>query len=205
MMVQNSVPFSPYTVIAGIDPGGYTLGLCFMTFDVRDGSINRIETATLESEKLPDGVMGLEISQTDRFNRLYRLHVALKEYFRFHCPSMVICESPFFNRFRPMAYGSLSELLSMIRGAVMDYNTHVPFKTYSPSEIKKGVGAGHISDKKAIKIAVTNHSEVTDVMVKSIHLCSEHEIDAIAACYTHLNVIRQYLRGELPWYNLRIL
>lgn len=205
MMVPNNVPLSPYTVIAGIDPGGYTLGLCFMTFDVRDGSINKIDTVTLESEKLPNGAMGLDISHTDRYNRLYRLQVALREYFRFYCPSIVICESPFFNRFRPMAYGSLSELLSMIRSATMEYNCHVPFRTYSPSEIKKGVGAGHISDKKAIKIAVMQRNEVTDVMGKSIHSCTEHEIDAIAACYTHLNVIRHYLKGELPWYNLKIL
>ena len=205
MMVNTYSPSPTTTVFAGIDPGGYTLGLCFMTVDVRDASIKRIDSMTLEGEKLPDGMGGLECSQSDRYNRLYRIQTTLTQYYHYYHPSMVICESPFFNRFRPMAYGSLSELLSMIRTSVVMYSPHIPFKTYSPSEIKKGVNAGHISDKKAMYRAMSGINELIDVMCRPIEQCSEHEIDAIAACYTHLNAVRNYLKGELPWYNLKIL
>ena len=203
-MVMGIEP-SPLTVLAGIDPGGHTLGLSYMSVDVRNGSIVKVDSMTIESDKLPDGMDGLEVSHSERFNRLYRLQVRLVDEFTQHKPTMVICESPFFNRFRPMAYGSLSELLSMIRVSVMLYDNTVPFKTYSPSEIKKGIHAGHISDKKAMQNAIKKLTEITDVLTKPITQCSEHEIDAIAACYTHLNLFRTYLKGELKWYNLRIL
>ena len=203
-MVMGIEP-SPLTVLAGIDPGGHTLGLSYMTLDVRDGSIVRVDSMTIVSDYLPDGMSGLEVSHGERFNRLYRVQTRLLEEFKHHQPSMVICESPFFNRFRPIAYGSLSELLSMIRVSVMLYHPDVPFRTYSPSEIKKGVKAGHISDKKAMRNAIGNISEITDGMTKTIENCTEHELDAIAACYTHLNFIRSYLRGERKWYQLKIL
>ena len=203
-MVMGVEP-SPLTVLAGIDPGGHTLGLSYMTVDVRDGSIVSVDSMTIESDRLPDGMSGLEVSQSERYNRLYRLQVRLVEEFKYYKPSIVVCESPFFNRFRPMAYGSLSELLSMIRTSVVLYDNTIPFKTYSPSEIKKGIHAGHISDKKAMQNAIKKLTEITEVLTKPISQCSEHEIDAIAACYTHLNVFRTYLKGELKWYNLRML
>ena len=203
-MVMGIEP-SPLTVLAGIDPGGHTLGLSYMTLDVRDGSIVRVDSMTIVSDYLPDGMSGLEVSHSERYNRLYRLQVRLINDFKYHQPSMVVCESPFFNRFRPMAYGSLSELLAMIRTSVVLYNSDDPFKTYSPSEIKKGIRAGHISDKKAMQNAIKKITEITSVLSKPIDSCSEHEIDAIAACYTHLNLFRLYLKGERPWYRLKML
>ena len=82
-MVMGVEP-SPLTVLAGIDPGGHTLGLSYMTVDVRDGSIVSVDSMTIESDRLPDGMSGLEVSQSERYNRLYRLQVRLVEEFKYH-------------------------------------------------------------------------------------------------------------------------
>ena len=107
---------------------------------------------------------------------------------------MICCESPFFNRFQPSAYGPLVEMVFAIRTASLQYDVNVPFITYSPSEVKKALGAGHAAKKEIVKASLMANPELNNIYNRTNRVTmqdlDEHSIDAIGVAYSHLALLR---------------
>lgn len=178
--------------ICGIDPGTNHLGICYANVDMSDLSITAVMAETLNADKLnydcplyyPSSAM---TQGSDRHVKLQLYYQYLSMSFIVNKPSLVIAESPFFNRFRPGSFAPLVETLSIIRNAVSDYNHFVPFITYEPSVIKLAVGATAGANKDKVKVAIESNQLLQQFINQDM---DEHSVDALAIVHTHLFYLR---------------
>jgi Holliday junction resolvasome RuvABC endonuclease subunit len=169
----------------GIDPGTNYLGFSVFTFEVVSLSILSIDAVTFESEKLVKGYSNIFESHSERTAKIIAQKDNLVSQFRFNKPAFVCCESPFYNRLRPSAYGPLVEMIFAIKTACIEYDKTMPFYLYDPSSIKKTIGANAIGDKKNVYNALCKHEEILAKLKHPIDKYDEHSIDSIAIAYSH--------------------
>lgn len=178
--------------IVGIDPGLANLGFAVYTVSYATGEILSVEAFTLVNDKLPD-YTGLDMEIVpERTVKLYKLKSAIQWYLQYYGPVHVICEAPFYNRFMPMAYGALLEVVNVIYAAVLEWNPNIGFHTVAPLLVKKLVGTKAVKNdslkgKELVKSGVMAIPEIMNVLQTPIHTLSEHAIDAIAVGYTIFN------------------
>lgn len=178
--------FNIYKII-GIDPGINNTGVSIVEIEYNTNTIRRISAFTIHPVKLPN-LTGLDYyNHSSRTITLYKLKGELYRVFTEIEPSLVICESPFFNRLCPMAYGSLLEVVSAIRDVVISLNKNIPFNTIEPLLVKKVVGAGMVAGKADIKTKISNLPAITDVLIQDINTLDEHSLDAIAVAYAFIS------------------
>ncbi len=175
--------------IIGIDPGLSNLGVAVFDVDYYTDRILRIEAFTLVNDKLPDRTGFDTDTVTERTIKLYKLRNTLQELFYRYLPSHVVSEAPFYNRFMPMAFGALNEVVAIVHNAVLDWNPNIGFHTVPPLLVKKLVNTKAVKNdtakgKELVKLAVSNIPEITSVLVTPIETLSEHAIDAIAVGYS---------------------
>lgn len=178
-----------YGVICGIDPGTNHLGFAVLNYSIMDGSITAISAWTVNSNHLHTSNDIIIDTHGERIYKLIKQKENLLRLFKLHMPNLICCESPFFNRLSPMAYGALTEVVMCIHTAAIEYSPDIPFLTYEPSTIKKAVGAGAIVDKHKVKIAM---QLIPELQCVDLNLIDEHAIDAIAVCYTALVKLRTF-------------
>lgn len=170
-----------------IDPGLNNCGVCIYDIEYKTNRVISIYAFTLVIEKVKD-LSGLDIeSFSERVVKLYKLKEILKSVLLTYSPSFVVCESPFFNRFRPTAYSALVEVLSVIRSSVIEYNSNISFNTLEPLLIKKIVGAGMMKGKLDVKQAVSQNKFIMERLIVDLNTLDEHAIDAIAIGFSFLN------------------
>lgn len=180
--------FSSYKLL-GIDPGLNFTGVAELTICYHTGKILSIEAYTLANDRLSD-YTGLDHDTiSERTVKLYKLKLALRYILQRVNPSRIACEAPFYNRLRPMAFGTLLEVVNVLYSAVLEYNSNIPFTTIAPMSVKKFVSAKMVKNdtekgKLAVKDAIKSIPEIMDVLLTNIDLLSEHAIDAIAIGYT---------------------
>lgn len=174
-------------VLVGIDPGLNTTGISKFIIDFYTNNILHIEAFTITNDKLLDTTSLYDNIYSDRLLKLYKLKEALTRIVSIINPCLIACESPFYNRFRPMAYGSLLETVRIIHSAVMEYNINIPFTMVEPLLVKKVIGAGMMKGKVDVKLAVNNRPELISVLTNDINTLDEHSIDAIAVGYAYYN------------------
>jgi hypothetical protein len=111
---------------------------------------------------------------------------------QYYDPVAIVCEAPFYNRFRPAAFAPLAELLQGLRIQTQHYNPWIYFYTIDPSTVKKSIGAGHISGKDEVRDAILKHTEL--VNSSTIPLCQldEHAIDSLAVGLTYVGWLRSF-------------
>lgn len=174
----------------GIDPGSHHVGLCAMTIAWEDLSIVAIEAQTYDSP-IHLGICEPK-APMDRWDRIAHQQQRLVRALVHYQPWIVCCESPFYNRFRPGAYGALVECVAAIREAARQYDPTVRFTLYEPAVVKKTVGATAHGTKQAVKDRLSTIDEVTrHVEVLEWASYDEHSLDAIAVAYTHLLKMRR--------------
>jgi Holliday junction resolvasome RuvABC endonuclease subunit len=178
--------------IVGIDPGLLNLGFAVYHIDYLTGKIVKIEAFTIVNDKLPDRTGLDEETVPERTIKLYKLKAAIQWALGTYGPSYVVCEAPFYNRFMPMAYGALLEVVSVIHGAVLEWNPNIGFHTVAPLLVKKLVGTKAVKNdtlkgKELVKSGVKAIPEIMNVLATPIDTLSEHAIDAIAVGYTLIN------------------
>lgn len=192
MSLTYPVHGSNHVCIVGIDPGTTNLGFAALEFDIQTLQIHRLYATSFKSQQMVglDGI--IRLSHSERIEKIYAQKDNLVNHFRYFHPSFICCESPFYNRFRPSAYGPLVEILFAIRTAAIEYDPIVKFFTYAPSVIKKAVGAGAISGKDAVKAAILGNAELATAFTEGdLAGLDEHAIDAIGVAYTHLELYRK--------------
>ena len=178
--------FSNYKMLS-IDPGLNNTGIAIFEIDYNTKIINSIEAYTILTNKLYNNTGLDEEFFTERKIKLYKLKRAIQEILILKNPCIVACESPFFNPMRPMAYGALLEVLSIIHSSIIEYNSNIPFISVEPLLVKKIIGAGMMKGKLDVKEAVKNNKSIISKLRNNIELLDEHSIDAIAVGYTFLN------------------
>jgi Holliday junction resolvasome RuvABC endonuclease subunit len=186
-MLRLSENYSPVASICGIDPGTNHLGFAVMEITTDSLAINSIHAFTLVADKLIEDDDLIAIQHTERIAKIYALQQTLTNLYNYYKPFTICCESPYYNHFRPNAYGALVEIIYAIRMSVINYNSNVRFQTYEPSIIKKAVGANAIAKKDGVKLAIKNNSAIIAKLSTSIDILDDHALDAIAVCFTHFN------------------
>lgn len=174
--------------ILGIDPGMKT-GIGALGIDYRTNTMVSAEGFTIKTDRLFDQSGLQEDVHGERKIALYNLQQAILYYLMLYNPVEVGMEAPFFNRFSPMAYGSLTEVVTMITSTIIAYNPNIRITMYPPMTVKKWVGAKAVAKntekgKILVKDAVKAIPEIMNAMQMNIDDLSEHAIDGIAIGYT---------------------
>lgn len=174
-----------YRVLA-IDPGLNNTGVAIFDVNYYHQEVVSITAFTIVNDKLKIET-GLDLDiHSERVNKLCKLRFAMRSLLNEVQPVCVVSESPFYNRFRPMAYGALLEVLSEFRGAIMDYNPNIGFTTVAPLLVKSTVGAGAQKGKLDVTAAIKRIPEIANVCKVDIDKLDEHSIDAIAVGHTFI-------------------
>ena len=178
--------------LMSIDPGLNSTGVSIWTLDFFNFEIKEIEAFTLCNNKLRSASFFDDYRFTDRKIKLERLSKAIRYLTTQYAPNQVACESPFFNRLMPVAYGSLTETLTTIKESIYETNPNITFTLLEPLLVKKTVGAGFTKGKVDVKLSVSKISEIMDNLISDYSDLDEHSIDSLAIGYTFLK-----LRGFL--------
>jgi len=164
-------------IMMSIDPGTIHCGVVVWNINDFNLNIKNIKSFTLHI----DDSINVE-------KRIHLLYDNFKILFLEYQPFQVAHEAAFINRFRPMAYGPIYTSIFSIRKAYIDlfYDPYRLF-SYPPKTVKSFVSTGDANKNDMLK-AVTSIKELRHFITG---LETEHEIDAIAIGYTHLNIIRK--------------
>lgn len=166
--------------IVSFDPGLTNTGIAIMDIDLVTRQVLTIEASTIRVEQLPN-LTGLDPEYFgERLIKLYKLKQTVKGYIERLQPRSVACESPFYNRLRPMAYGALLETLTYIHAGVLESNPSIFFRTIEPLLAKKAVGAGIMKGKVDVRFCIENNPDIMRILQSDIDTLDEHALDAIA-------------------------
>ena len=180
--------YTSYKVI-GIDPGLNNTGIAIFNIETIHNTIVSIEAFTIITDKLYNNTTLDEELYSERMVKLYKLKSNIIDIIKHFKPQTVVCESPFYNRFRPMAYGALLETISIIHSAIIEVDPYILFRTIEPLLIKKIIGAGSTKGKPDVKLAIQKTPLITNVLLNDIDTLDEHSLDSIAVAYSFLNNI----------------
>lgn len=174
-----------YNIVA-IDPGLTTTGVAIFTINNIADTIKNVTAFTLNSDKLPNSMDLSPEIYTERVIKLHKIKSAIVKILYDYKPIGVACENSFYNRFRPMAYGSLLEVINTIQAAVIEYNTNVVMRLIEPLLVKKMVDAQPKGGKEAVLEGVRKVPLIMNNLDVNIDLLDEHSIDALAIGYSYL-------------------
>lgn len=187
---------SSVACITGIDPGSNTLGVAHLRFDVQTLAIVSTQASTLCGAKAARRSWATEI-QGDRWGRIESHFQELFLIFAQEQPFEIACEAPFINRRQPQAGLALTEVVAMIRHAVISYDSWKRLYMIDPPTVKMAVGVngrmGGPDGKKLMQQAVLAMAPLLhydgDVPLEEL---DEHSIDAIAVAYCrYLNLLEE--------------
>lgn len=183
-----TMPFDASSIlsIVGIDPGTDTLGVAVLSFDARTLEIVSTEALTLHGAKEGRNTWATEI-HGDRAGRIETHRQFLLNLFLRVRPLSIASESPFVSRAFPQAGLTLTEVVSAIRHAVMQYDVWTPLIMISPTEAKNAVGVsgktGGTDGKALMQTAVLAMPIFKYQGYIPIGQLDEHAIDAMAIAY----------------------
>lgn len=168
------------------DPGLNTTGVSVFDIDSRTMQVSGISAYTIYNDKLGDAT-GLDPDLlTERTFKLYKLCLGIQNAINYYQPNLVGCEAPFYNRLMPMAFVSLSEVVSMIRHTVLQYNYNIPFYLVEPQKVKQGIGVAGKKGKQVVMEAISRVPEIMSVLNVPLESLDEHAVDAIAVGWSML-------------------
>lgn len=190
--------YKKYKLI-GVDPGLNFTGISEFIIDSSTNEILDLSAFTLIVEKLPDYSFLYDENYDQRQLKLYKLKTLFKNIILEKQPNVVCCEAPFYNRFRPMAYGALLETVSVLRSAVLECNINIEFHMVEPLLVKKTIGVKIMKGKNNVEEALEQIDELKKFITRDIYnsnnfsssgLCvlDEHSRDAIGVGYTYLKL-----------------
>lgn len=176
----------PYTLMT-MDPGLNNNGLAIFRIQHSPVKILSISTILLSERNTPDS-SGLDddLHEGETHKRLSTAG-ALRHYLEQYRPDVFACESPFFDRFRPSSFMTLSRVTITIFDTVTTFNPNCHFEWYAPLAVKKAVGMAGVKGKEAIELGLSRIPIIVDVLEQDLSAISEHERDAIAVGYRHLS------------------
>lgn len=194
MDLLNSLKETQTFKIVGMDPGTMRFGYAVLEIDARTLKVLAGRAETICAEKLHPSEW-LEQSYGARYSRVFSIGHAVMERLREDQPLGVTCESPFYSKRRPNAYGALMEVLAEIKRAVLKFDSGLCLYFKDPPSVKRSVGAKVSKDKDFVKLAIKNNSSLSAIPFEYLDELDEHAIDAIAVAYSLLD---DYQRNLFP-------
>lgn len=178
-----------YVSILAIDPGLNNTGVAHLLIDHAKNEIVSLEATTIVTNNLPNNT-GLSLSiHTERKIKLHKLKNCIIGYIEHLKPSVMVCESSFYNPYMPTAYKALIESITAIQEALIETNNNIPFLMIEPLLIKKTVGGlKGIKGKSVIRDCIRNIDELYKLLGHNLDILDEHSIDAIAIGYTYFKL-----------------
>lgn len=178
--------------VIGIDPGCTNLGLARLDFDNRTLDIVDSEAITLNADRLLGHDLMTDFTHSERTTKVMALARGLDNILARYQPSVVCCESPFYNRLRPGAFGALTEILSAIHTSVLNYNPGVQLILYPPSTIKKALGGSAFADKTSVRNQMLPLGDILKLSGPyHITQLDEHSLDALATCFCYVTGLKK--------------
>lgn len=175
--------------LVGLDPGTEMLGVCVLWVDLVTQDIVEFKPFTIQGTKLPQKHWLEEINSARRV-RIQAHEDNLTRLLRIVDPLSIACESPFFNRRFPQAYGALIQIVAGIENAVLRYDPWKRLTLVDPLTVKRTVGAAYNAKKSKGKTREQKKDEVRDallihpllpkVFLPLLDKADEHAIDATA-------------------------
>jgi Holliday junction resolvasome RuvABC endonuclease subunit len=178
-----------YYKIMAVDPGLNKTGISIFNIELSTKQIISIDSTTLVNDHLPDNLPYFEEELPVRLLKLHKLRNAFLSLLEQNQPIGVAIESPFYNPGMPNAYGALTEVVTMFRGTIADYNHNIMVRMVEPLLAKKTIGAKLNNDKGEVKRAIINNQDLSRSLTTHIDLLDEHSIDSVAIGYTFLKNI----------------
>lgn len=174
-----------YFTIFGIDPGSRNIGVAIYFIDIMDLSIIKIVPIQISLDKY----VYTNFQNSNLHIRLLKLMKEMNGLLKAYQPVAVSIESGFINVRRPGAVIPLASAISIISSCVNLYDTNIKLIEYTPSIIKKTIGANPHGNKNPVFEALLKIDEVSNTI--DINYLTEHTIDGIAIAYNLLKEIRR--------------
>lgn len=175
--------------LLGIDPGSSNLGISIYKLDFNTLAIKESFAFTISAKDTCFYNRNTSNEFGDKIARLQAMKSELAEVFRSYSPSLIVCESPFFNSFTPNAYAILIEVVNLIHETIWEYNYQIPFFKVDPPTAKKAVGAKGNAKKDEMTQAIIEIKDRLKLKNNPLDL-DEHSIDALAiGHYGYLNYV----------------
>jgi len=166
-----------------------------MYVDVLTFEITETTSQTYIGSKLG---MSKEIAEVfgDKFARIECHKQNIKRIFSEINPSVVVCESPFYNSRRPNAFAALTDVVGAIRYACFEYSALLSLELVDPPTAKIAVGAKGNGKKEQILEAILKLGNLAYKGIRPLETLDEHEIDAIAIAYWKYKKLRENFEIE---------
>ena len=174
--------------LVSIDPGLNNIGAAVFDISLEKDSfkITRILAETLQEDRVVDQVCYDIEKDEERHYKRIRMVSALMRLIRHHRPSVVVCESPFFNATRPSSYAVLVEVIMEIQMSVYQYDNAIRFSLFAPQLVKKSLGVAGQKGKEVVREAMAKNETLIEALDGDLDSLDEHSVDAIAVGYTFL-------------------
>jgi Holliday junction resolvasome RuvABC endonuclease subunit len=172
-----------------LDPGTETLGHAIIQVHCESLEIVNAEAWTVHASKLPYLSEWNASLYHDRFARIQALKQSLLKTLEIYNPSIVACESPFYNPRRPNAFEALLDVLFAIRETVFQWNPNISIAFITPSLAKKSIGvSGQSGDKDLVIKTILAHEKFKYLQLDGI---DQHSADAMAVGYCRYTQIQK--------------
>lgn len=173
-----------YFTIFGVDPGSRNIGVAIYYVDIIDLSIIKIIPIQISLDKYNY----TNFQNSNLHIRLLRLMKEMNNLLIAFNPVAIAIESGFINVRRPGAVIPLASAISVISSCVNLYDSNLKMIEYTPSIIKKTIGANPHGNKNPVFEALLKIKEIDDLI--DLDYLTEHTIDGIAIAYNLLKEIR---------------
>ena len=175
----------------GVDPGTNQLGLAFMVLD-NNFNIVRITSRTINP---------LDIYNHDLLVYTRKKDLDYKQRTNYICkdittiihsvePDICSIETPFINMRRPMSFIVLQFHFDMVVNSITAAKDNIALFKYAPQSLKSSIGVSGKKGKEVVKNALIGIEEINKCMDR-VNNMSEHEFDAVSACYCQLKRMRE--------------
>ena len=170
--------------LIGMDPGLMRFGLSVIEVDCYSRKIISFYSTTFYGNKLK-GNKYVEEIHGERLCILRTLLNELEKEFNQHSALAYAIESPFYSMSSPSAFGSLNEIVSLVKQLIINQDDSKTLSLIDPPTVKKNVGAKGNADKLVVQEQVIKlFKEVPSLSLVSIENLDEHSIDSLAVAYS---------------------
>lgn len=174
-----------YRVLA-IDPGSSFFGVACYEMDAQTNQIVSLTATTWRADKLMDSSELDENQYPNRQLRRYRLRRELEQLLGTFQPSVVVYETPFFDRTKPLAFQALVEIMTMVIDTVTQSNPNIQFERIEPQAVKKALNIAGKKGKEVVQEAVELVPEIMQHFPEGLCDLDDNAIDAVAVGWSYV-------------------
>lgn len=186
MMLTLPKGLTRLTLIA-IDPGLNNTGVAIYKLALNPFAILSIDAFTLRAQYLLDASGLDDEDYAERVHKRYSMANALKGIFLSEMPTVIACESPFFDRRKPSSFAVLTEVLVTFFDTAVEVNPGVRFTYVEPLLVKKVLGVAGQKGKEPVREAMEKQDFI-DKLIQKVEDLDEHAIDAVGVGITYLKI-----------------